>query len=81
MKKLATLFTGSYSELRSTRAITAAAMLGAVSIVLGYFSIQLVKLLASRGRFGAFAFDCWGAGALFHLLNLMGWTFVPAAAA
>ena len=41
MKKLATLFTGSYSELRSTRAITAAAMLGAVSIVLGYFSIQL----------------------------------------
>ena len=52
-----------------------------VAAVVGYFSIQLVKLLASRGRFGAFAFYCWGAGALFLLLNLMGWTFVPAAAA
>ena len=49
-----------------------------VAAVVGYFSIQLVKLLASRGRFGAFAFYCWGAGALFLLLNLMFWTFVPA---
>lgn len=53
----------------------------AVAAVVGYFSIQLVKLLADRGRFGAFAFYCWGAGALFILLNIMGWTFVPAAAA
>ena len=52
-----------------------------VAAVVGDFSLQLVKLLASRGRFGAFAFYCWGAGALFLLLNLMGWTFVPAAAA
>lgn len=50
----------------------------AVAAVVGYFSIQLVKLLASRGRFGAFAFYCWGAGALFLLLNIMGWSFVPA---
>jgi len=52
----------------------------AVAAVVGYFSIQLVKLLADRGRFGAFAFYCWGAGLVFLLLNLMGWTFVPAAA-
>lgn len=51
-----------------------------VAAVVGYFSIQLVKLLASRGRFGAFAFYCWGAGALFILLTVMGWTFVPVAA-
>lgn len=50
----------------------------AVAAVVGYFSIQLVKLLADRGRFGAFAFYCWGAGALFILLNLMNWSFVPA---
>ena len=50
----------------------------AVAAVVGYFSIQLVKLLADKGRFGAFAFYCWGAGALFILLNIMGWSFVPA---
>ena len=46
----------------------------AVAAVVGYFSIQLVRLLADRGRFGAFAFYCWGAGALFLLLSLIGWT-------
>ena len=51
----------------------------AVAAVVGYFSIQLVKLLAGKGRFGAFAFYCWGAGALFILLNIMGWTLSPAA--
>ena len=44
----------------------------AVAAVVGYFSIHLVRLLADRGRFGAFAFYCWGAGALFLLLNVMG---------
>ncbi len=48
----------------------------AVAAVVGYFSIQLVRLLADKGRFGAFAFYCWGAGALFLLLNVMGWTLV-----
>ena len=52
----------------------------AVAAVVGYFSIQLVRLMADRGRFGAFAFYCWGAGALFLLLSAIGWTFVPAAA-
>jgi len=51
----------------------------AVAAVVGYFSIQLVKLLADKGRFGAFAFYCWGAGALFLLLNLIGWTMVSPA--
>ncbi|MCI9242278.1 MAG: undecaprenyl-diphosphate phosphatase [Lawsonibacter sp.] len=50
----------------------------AIAAVVGYFSIQLVKLLADKGKFGAFAFYCWGAGALFILLNVMGWT-LPAA--
>ena len=51
----------------------------AIAAVVGYFSIQLVKLLADKGKFGAFAFYCWGAGALFILLNIMGWCLVPAA--
>lgn len=51
----------------------------AVAAVVGYFSIRLVQLLASRGRFGAFAFYCWGAGALFILLYIMNWSLAPAA--
>ena len=51
----------------------------AVAAVVGYFSIQLVRLLTNKGRFGAFAYYCWGAGVLFILLNIMDWTFVPAA--
>ena len=50
-----------------------------IAAVVGYFSIQLVKLLTSKGRFGAFAFYCWGAGALSLLLIFMDWTFVPTA--
>ena len=49
-----------------------------IAAVVGYFSIQLVKLLASKGRFGAFAVYCCGAGALSLLLIFMDWTFVPA---
>lgn len=30
--------------------------------VVGYFSIQLVKLLAKKGKFGIFAFYCWTVG-------------------
>ena len=30
--------------------------------VVGYFSIRLVNLLASKGKFGAFAYYCWAAG-------------------
>lgn len=44
--------------------------------VVGYFSIQLVNLLASKGKFGAFAYYCWAAGILFLILSLMGWTML-----
>ena len=30
--------------------------------VVGYFSIHLVNLLASKGKFGAFAYYCWAVG-------------------
>ena len=47
--------------------------------VVGYFAIGLVNLLASKGKFGAFAYYCWAAGLVFLVLSLMGWTLVPAA--
>lgn len=47
-----------------------------VAGVVGYFSIRLVNLLAAKGKFGAFAYYCWGAGALFLILSLMGWTLM-----
>lgn len=34
----------------------------AVAAVSGYFAIRLVKLLAQKGRFGAFAYYCWAVG-------------------
>jgi len=46
----------------------------AVAGIVGYFSIRLVNLLADKGKFGAFAYYCWGAGILFLLLSLNGWT-------
>ena len=46
----------------------------AIAGVVGYFSIRLVDLLASKGKFGAFAWYCWGAGLLFLVLSLVGWT-------
>ena len=33
-----------------------------VAGVVGYFSIQLVRLLASKGKFGNFAYYCWIVG-------------------
>ncbi len=47
--------------------------------VVGYFAIGLVNLLASKGKFGAFAYYCWAAGAISIVLILLGWTLVPAA--
>lgn len=35
-----------------------------VAGVVGYFAIQLVKLLADKGKFGSFAYYCWGVGAV-----------------
>lgn len=48
----------------------------AVAGIVGYFSIGLVNLLASKGKFGAFAYYCWGAGLLFLILSLIGWTLI-----
>lgn len=41
MTKLATLFTDSYREFRHVKTITIAAMFGAISAVLGYFTIEI----------------------------------------
>ena len=40
MKKFVTLFTDSARELKSVRTITTMAMLAAVAVILGYFSIE-----------------------------------------
>ena len=47
--------------------------------VVGFFSIKLVNLLASKGKFGAFASYCWAVGLLALIGSLVGFTFVPAA--
>lgn len=41
MKKLATLFSDSYKELKQVRTITTTAMFAAISVVLGYFTISI----------------------------------------
>ncbi len=35
-----------------------------VAAVVGYFAIRLVNLLSDKGKFGAFAYYCWAAGAV-----------------
>lgn len=45
MKKFATLFKDSYKELKNVRCITLAAMFGAISIVLGTFTIPIGNFL------------------------------------
>ena len=42
-----------------------------VAAVSGYFAIGLVKLLADKGKFGAFAYYCWGVGILTLLLTFL----------
>ena len=34
-----------------------------VAAVSGYFAIRLVNMLADKGKFGNFAYYCWGVGA------------------
>ena len=41
MKKFVTLFTGSYRELKSVRTVTVSAMLAAIAVVLGMFSVEI----------------------------------------
>ena len=44
----------------------------AVSAVVGYVCIRLLKMIAAKGRFGWFAYYCWAAGALTLVLAVMG---------
>ena len=39
-------------------------------------SIRLVNLLAAKGKFGSFAYYCWGAGIVALILSLIGWTMI-----
>ena len=42
-----------------------------VAAVSGYFAISLVKLLADKGKFGAFAYYCWAVGILTIVLTFL----------
>ena len=42
-----------------------------VSAVVGYFAIRLVNLLTDKGKFGNFAYYCWGVGALTLMLSIL----------
>ena len=47
-------------------------LLGVVAAgVSGYLSIRLVRLVAAKGKFGAFAYYCWAAGAVTLVLSLL----------
>ena len=43
----------------------------AVSAIVGYACIRLLKMIASKGKFGAFAYYCWAVGALTLILTLI----------
>ena len=45
MERLATLFTGSFRQLKQVKTVTVCAMLGAIAIVLGSLSIELGSTL------------------------------------
>ena len=40
----------------------------AISAVVGYFCIRLLRMIADKGKFGWFAYYCWAAGALTLIL-------------
>lgn len=69
MKKLATLFSESYAELKQVRTITTMAMFAAISIVLGYFTVHIGQVLkiGFSTIAGQFVYYLFGpvAGALF----------------
>ena len=48
----------------------------AIASVVGYFSIKLVNLLASKGKFGAFAYYCWIIGVISLAAYFLGFRFV-----
>ena len=46
--------------------------------VVGYFSIKLVNILASKGKFGAFSYYCWIVGVVSLIAYFAGFRFVAA---
>ena len=53
-------------------ALIPAYLLGvAVAAVSGYLSIRLVRMVADKGKFGAFAYYCWAAGGVTVALSLL----------
>lgn len=42
-----------------------------IATVVGFFAIQLVRLLMSKGSFGKCAYYCWGVGALAIILSIV----------
>ena len=43
-----------------------------VAAVVGYACIRLLKMIAAKGKFGAFAYYCWAVGLLTVILTLVG---------
>ena len=43
----------------------------AVSAIVGYACIRLLKMIADKGKFGFFAYYCWAAGAFTVIMNLI----------
>ena len=43
----------------------------AVSAIVGYACIRLLKMIADKGKFGAFAYYCWAVGALTLILTFI----------
>jgi len=43
----------------------------AVSAVVGYACIRLLKMIAEKGKFGFFAYYCWAVGALTLILTFL----------
>lgn len=39
--------------------------------VSGYFSIRMIRMIAERGKFGWFAYYCWGAGIFTLILTIL----------
>ena len=42
-----------------------------IAAVVGFFAIQLIRRMMKRGKFGSFAYYCWGAGVLTMILSLV----------
>ena len=43
-----------------------------VAAIVGYACIRLLKMIAAKGKFGAFAYYCWAVGLLTVILTLVG---------